>query len=90
MRALQDTHARAARLFVIFGPPLVSDVEPVLCFCCFEAALEAGGLVLAVVTGEFEPASTELIGAGDTDRWLELLSDILLAVLVPSRKSQCL
>jgi len=41
-----------------------------------EPALEAGGVVLDVVTGEVEPASTDITAAGDTDRWLELLSDM--------------
>jgi hypothetical protein len=76
LRALQDTQALAARLLAIFGPPLVSEVEPVLCFCCLALAVDAGGVILERSAGEVEPASTELTGAGDTDRWFELLSAI--------------
>ena len=73
--ALHDTQALAARLLVIFGPPLASEVEPVLCFCCLELDVEAGGVVLDRL-GDIEPAAAELIGAGDTDRRLESLSAI--------------
>jgi hypothetical protein len=74
LRALQDTQALAARLFVIFGPPLVSDVEPVLCFCRLAPAAEAGGVILDA-TGEVEPASTESLGSdGDKERWLGSVS----------------
>lgn len=72
LRALQDTQALAARLLVIFafGPPLLSEVEPVLCFFCWAlpVAVDDGGVVPGEAAGEFEPASTELAGAGDTDR----------------------
>lgn len=81
LRALQDTQALAARLLVIFpfAPTLVSEVEPVLCFCGLAlpvAVEDGGGVALVENAGEFGPASTELAGAGDTDRWFELLSSI--------------
>lgn len=66
----------------------MSEVEPVLCFCCLELAVDAGGVILEIA-GEVEPASTELIiGAGDTDRWLESLSAILTAERVNPLESQ--
>lgn len=66
----------------------MSEVEPVLCFCCLELAVDAGGVILEIA-GEVEPASTELIiGAGDTDRWLESLSAILPAERVNPLESQ--
>lgn len=65
----------------------MSEVEPVLCFCCLELAVEVGGVILER-TGEAEPASTELIGAGDTERWLELLSAMLTVDPVNLRESR--
>jgi hypothetical protein len=62
LRALHETQARAARLFVILDEPLASDVEPVLCFCWL-APVEAGGVDLETV-GDVEPAPAE---SGDID-----------------------